>query len=510
MSATPFAGVIATRSRRALLATAAGVCAAAGFSPFGLPWLTGICLSSLFLIWLHTPAPREAALQGFLFGAGLFGAGATWVYVSLHDFGMMPAPLAAAATALFCAYLALFPALAGSIQARIGAPPAVQATLMAAPLWVLSEWMRGWLLTGFPWLAMGYSQIDTPFSGYAPVLGVYGVSLMLAMAAGSLAAAVAITSLPGRLAMLAIATALTGGGELLRRVEWVHAEGKPVQVAMIQGNILQSMKFEPAQYASTLVTYKRLVESSAAKLIVLPETAGPRFLDLVDPAYLEGLALFARSHQADILLGAPYRNRNGDYFNGVVNLGLTDMQFYAKSHLVPLGEFVPPEFKWILGVLRIPLSDFSAGSHPKPMRAAGELVGITVCYEDAFGEELIAQLPEASLLANLSNVAWFGDSLAPDQHLQISRMRALETGRYMLRATNTGVTAIIDQRGKVLAQLPQFTEGVLQASAQPHAGTTPYVRLGNRAVLATCVLLLLAALALCRRHFIGKRPTQTA
>ena len=477
-----------------MLATAAGACAAAGFSPFGLSWLTGLCLTGLMLIWLRTPTPREAALHGFLFGAGLFGAGATWIYVSLHEFGMMPAPLAAAATAFFCAYLALFPALTGSIQARIDAPPAVQATLMAPALWVLTEWMRGWLLTGFPWLAMGYSQIDTPFAGYAPVLGVYGVSLFLAIASGALAAACVIARVPARLSMLAITAVLIAGGALLRNVEWVSAAGAPVPVALIQGNIAQSTKFEPAQYASTLATYKRLVESSNAKLIVLPETALPRFLDLVDPAYLDGLAEFARRQQADILLGAPYRHRNGDYFNGVVNLGFSELQFYAKSHLVPLGEFVPPEFKWILGTLRIPLSDFSAGTHPKPMRAAGELVGITVCYEDAFGEELIAQLPEATLLANLSNVAWFGDSLAPQQHLQISRMRALETGRTMLRATNTGVTALIDERGKVIAQLPQFSEGVLHARAQPHGGTTPYVRVGNRAVLAACALALLAAL----------------
>ena len=506
MNATPFAGGLASRARRALLATVAGAAAAAGFSPFGLFWLTGLCLTALMLVWLRTPRPREAALHGFLFGAGLFGAGASWVYVSLNEFGMMPAPLAAAATALFCAYLALFPALAGSLQARIDAPPAVQATLMAPAFWVLTEWMRGWLLTGFPWLAMGYSQIDTPFAGYAPLLGVYGMSLLLALASGSLAAAWVIASRPARLALLAITAVLIGGGALLRNVEWVSAAGAPVPVALIQGNIPQNLKFEPGQYAATLATYQRLVESSSAKLIVLPETALPRFLDSVDPAYLEGLAGFARRQQADILLGAPYRNRNGDYFNGVINLGVTEPQIYAKSHLVPLGEFVPGEFKWILGTLRIPLSDFSAGTHPRPIRAAGERVGITVCYEDAFGEELIAQLPEASLLANLSNVAWFGDSLAPGQHLQISRMRALETGRTMLRATNTGVTAIIDERGKVIAQLPQFTEGILHASAQPHVGTTPYVRMGNRAVLAACALLLLAALifALWQHQSIGQ------
>ncbi len=438
-------------------------------------------------------------MQGFAFGIGLFGAGASWVYVSLHEFGMMPAPLAALTTAFFCAYLALFPALAGSLQARLELAPTLRATLLIPPLWVLAEWLRGWLLTGFPWLSMGYAQIDTPLSGYAPLLGVFGLSLLIAIAAGALAAAITVKSNYLRLGMLTLAAALFAGGALLRLVDWVTPDGEAVPVALIQGNIPQSMKFEPSQYAATLATYQRLIDASEAKLIVLPETAIPRFLDLVDPGYLDSLGDSARRQRADILLGAPFRNNSGSYFNGVVSLGTSDLQFYAKSHLVPLGEFVPPEFKWIMGTLRIPLSDFSAGTPARPLRAAGVRVGISVCYEDAFGEELIAQLPEATLLANLSNVAWFGDSLAPGQHLQISRMRALETGRNMLRATNTGVTAIIDERGTVLAQLPKFSEGVLLARAQPLGGATPYVRLGNRAVLGISILMLLVAVLLALR-----------
>jgi apolipoprotein N-acyltransferase len=480
--------------------------AVSGFSPAGLPWLTGICLVALFLIWLNTPAPREAAMNGFLFGLGLFGAGASWIYVSLHDFGMMPAPLAVAATAVFCVYLALFPALAGSLQARLEVRPWIQSTLLAPALWVLTEWLRSWLFTGFPWLAMGYSQIETPFSGYAPVFGVYGVSLTIALAAGALAAACTPTAPRTRQALVALAVVLMGAGALLRALDWVSPHGDPVPVALIQGNIPQSMKFEPGQYAATLAIYKRLVNASRAQLIVLPETAIPRFLDQVDPSYLDSLAAHARHQGGDLLLGAPFRTSDGKFFNGVVNLGLTELQFFAKSHLVPLGEFVPPEFKWIVNVLHIPLSDFSQAMRPKPILAAGERVGITICYEDAFGEELIAQLPEATLLANLSNVAWFGDSLAPGQHLQISRMRAIESGRYMLRATNTGVTAIIDERGNVISQLPLFTEGVLHGKAQPFVDATPYVRVGNYLVLATCLLLLIAGMwiAMCH-HFVPRK-----
>ena len=497
--------ILATRWQRALLALAAGVGAVSGFSPTGLPWLSGACFTALILVWLRTPAPREAALNGFLFGAGFFGTGTSWVYISLHQFGMMPAPLAATTTVLFCAYLALFPALTGSLQARLEAPPWVRATLLAPPLWVLTEWMRGWLLTGFPWLSVAYSQIDTPFSGYAPLLGVYGVSLASMLAAGSLAAACLPGPLRTRQTLLAITVILIGSGAILREINWVRAHGEPVPVALIQGNIPQNLKFEPAHYASTLATYARLIEASPAQLIVLPETAVPRLLDLVDPAYLDGLTELARRRGGDVLLGAPFRNNSGSYFNGVINLGHSGLQFYAKSHLVPLGEFVPPEFKWIVTMLHIPLSDFSPGLRPRPLLAAGERIGVTVCYEDAFGEELIAQLPEATLLANLSNVAWFGDSLAPGQHLQISRMRAIETGRFMVRATNTGVTAIISERGHVNAQLPLFTEGVLQGKAQPFVNATPYVRVGNNLALAICAMSLAAGIFIfVRRRTISR------
>ena len=249
-----------------------------------------------------------------------------------------------------------------------------------------------------------------------------------------------------------------------------------------------------------LATYARLIESSRARLIVLPETAIPRYLDAVDPRYIEHLEQLARSRGADILVGVPWRDASQRYFNGAVSLGASKTQFYAKSHLVPLGEFVPGEFGWIVSVLKIPLSDFSRGGPQRPMALAGERVAVNICYEDAFGEEIIRQLPEATLLANLSNVAWFGRSLAPDQHLQMSRMRALETGRMMLRATNTGVTAIIGPKGEVIAAMPQYEEGVLEGQAQGYAGATPYVRWGNIPVLLLAFAMLLATLIRARRR----------
>jgi len=475
-------------------AFAAGAVAVAGFAPVGWSVLEPLALGFLFYLWLRTDSPRRAALFGFAFGLGHFLVGVSWIYVSLHDFGAMPAPLAALATALYCAYLALFPALVGSLQARLGAGPAVRLLLLIPALWTLAEWLRGWLLTGFPWLVAGYSQIDTPLAGFAPLAGVYGVSFALVLLAG-LIVLLATGGGRARIGAAAGVVVLLAAGAALRSVEWTAPAGDPIKVALIQGNIAQSLKFEPGRYAQTLDTYRRLVLGTDAQLIVLPETAIPRFLNTVDARYLEELARHARSNRGDILLGVPLVERGGGFTNSVVTLGSSPPQRYSKSHLVPLGEFVPPEFGWIVSVLRIPLSDFQRGTdRPEPLVVGGARVAVNICYEDAFGEEIIRQLPQATLLANVSNVAWFGDSLAPEQHLQISRMRAVETGRTMLRATNTGVTAIIDRRGAVVARLPTFTEGVLNGSVQQYTGATPYTRYGNVPVLILAALLVLGIL----------------
>ena len=484
-------------------AIAAGAAAVAGFAPLDWSLLAPVALAFLFYLWVSTDSPRRAALLGYAFGLGHFGTGVSWIYVSLHDFGDMPVPLAAIATALYCGYLALFPALVGSLQARAGVGRAARLLLVIPALWMLAEWLRGWLLGGFPWLALGYAQIDTPLAGYAPLVGVYGLSFAAAMLAGLLvllATGGAGVSLRQRAAVRLGAAAgiavILSGGTALRGIEWTAPAGKPITVALVQGNIAQSLKFDPRRYAETLDTYLALVEDASARLIVLPETAIPRFLDAVDPAYLDALALRAREQGGDLLLGVPTSDRAGRYYNSVVSLGVSPAQIYSKSHLVPLGEFVPPEFGWIVKILSIPLSDFTPGpARPEPIAAAGERVAVDICYEDAFGEEIIRQLPQASLLVNASNVAWFGDSLAPAQHLQISRMRALETGRPMLRATNTGVTAIVDAHGRVAGRLPQFTQGVLEGTVQGRTGATPYVRFGNAPALVLALAALLAALA---------------
>jgi apolipoprotein N-acyltransferase len=355
---------------------------------------------------------------------------------------------------------------------------------------MLAEWLRLWVFTGFPWLATGYSQLDGPLSGFAPVFGVYGVSFVSALVAGLIALAITERGIALVIAPVA-AVLLVATGYGLGRVDWTDAAGEPLAVSLLQGNVPQEMKFVEGRYEKTLESYADLAQRQPARLIVMPETAIPRFLDTVSPAYLARLDAIAKKNQGDMLVGVPARDPAGRYFNGVISLGSAPAQSYAKSHLVPFGEFIPPGFGWIIAILKIPLSDFHpGGADQKPISVAGQRVAVNICYEDAFGEEIIRQLPEATLLANVSNVAWFGDSLAPEQHLDMSRMRAIETGRPMLRATNTGVTAIIDARGNVTARLPVFTEGALGGSVTGRRGATPYIRAGNYPVVVLCLAIL--------------------
>ena len=478
----------------------AGAAAVLGFSPFDFFPATLAALAVLVHLWVRAPTPQCAFRLGFFFGLGLYGAGVSWVYISLHRFGAMPMPLAAAATLGFCAFLALFPALAGWIQARIArdsaAPVALRATLLIPASWMLVEWSLSWFLTGFPWLALGYTAIDDPLSGFAPVGGVYAVSLALAVAAGLLWC-IALGNVHRTRWIAAGCLALVlACGYGLRTTQWTDPVGEPLRVALLQGNVPQEMKFDPARYERTLETYARLAEQGNAggnaRLIVLPETAVPRFLDLVERPFLERLKAAAVRNGGDLLLGVPVRTAEGGYLNSVISLGISPSASYNKVHLVPFGEFVPPGLGWIVRVLSIPLADFSRGApDQRPMAIAGQRVAVNVCYEDAYGAEIIRQLPEATLLVNMSNVAWFGDSLAPAQHLQIARMRALETGRVYLTAANTGISAAIWPDASVRQQMKQFVQGRIDFEVRGYGGATPYVRLGDW----PAVLLALLALA---------------
>jgi apolipoprotein N-acyltransferase len=495
----------AVTAARLAAAFALGAVSVAGFGDWPLFPLPLASLAALLWLWARAPSARAAAWLGLAFGAGLFLVGVSWVYVSLHRFGGMPLPLAALATVLFCCLvLGAFPAAVGYAQATLVAPPPARWMLVVPALWTLAEWLRGWLFTGFPWLALGYSQADGPLAGFGSVIGAFGVSFLAAAIAG---AAVTLVLARGRarIVALGVIAVVAIGGWALRTIEWTTRHGEPLAVSLLQGNIPQELKFVPGRYESTLETYARLAEHTKGRLIVLPETAIPRFLGDVDPAYLDRLKALAASRDGDALVGVPVLDQDGRYYNAVVSLGASPSQVYAKSHLVPFGEFVPPGFGWVVALLKIPLGEFARGAETQPpLAVAGERVAINICYEDAFGEEIIRPLPEATLLVNMSNVAWFGDSLAPAQHLRIARMRSLETGRFMLRATNTGVTAIVAPDGAVVARLPSFTEGVLEGRVEGRAGSTPYVTLGNTpAVLAALAIVCWAVVSARRGR--GKR-----
>jgi len=475
----------------------AGAATVLGFSPFDFFPVLLAAFAVLAHFWIGARTARAAFGLGFWFGLGMFAAGVSWVYVSLHRFGAMPAPLAAVATLGFCALLALFPACAGALQALPRVPAWARAALTIPATWTLLEWLRSWILTGFPWLSAGYAAIDWPLAGYAPIAGVHAVSFATLASAGLLWC---IARGHGRWGALAVLVAVVLAGAALRGIEWSAPLARELRVSLLQGNVAQDLKFDPARYARTLDTYARLAEESRARLIVLPETAIPSFLDRVDPEYLQRLETVARRNGGDLLLGVPLRSGADRYYNSVISVGVSPRQAYHKVHLVPFGEFVPPGFGWITRILSIPLSDFSRGGlAQQPLAVAGERIAVNICYEDAFGAEIARQLPAATILVNVSNVAWFGDSLAPAQHLQIARMRALETARVLLAATNSGITAAIGRDARVLAQLPQFVEGRLDVAVRGHTGATVFVRYGDWLALGLCVLALAASLVLARR-----------
>lgn len=477
-----------------------------GFAPFNYFLIPVLTLAGLFMLILRQSSATSAMLLAFCFGLGKFGIGSSWIYISLHTYGGMPEVSATLATFLFCAYLALFPALFGGICWRYRYPGISFHVLFVPAIWLASEWLRGTVLTGFPWLAIGYSQAPNGFlAGYAPIVGVYGVSTLVALTAAMLLAIVT-TRWTSKIVSTAILVLTWAAGAYLQQVDWTTPIAAPFRVALLQGNIPQDLKWRPDQLNDTLDTYYSLVKQSDAPLIVMPETAMPLHSDQLPMAYAAKLKELATDKRADIIVGivekVPARD-GATYFNSAVSIGPSASHSYRKHHLVPFGEYIParPLLAWVLNLLHIPLTDMSAGeAMQSPMLLSVGKVAVDICFEDVFGEEIIHAVPDAHLLVNLSNLAWFGDSLALPQHLQIAQMRALETGRYMLRATNTGMTAIINERGRILAHAKPHETMVLTGMAQGFTGNTPYATFGNAPVLVWSALGILLGVWIRARH----------
>jgi apolipoprotein N-acyltransferase len=483
---------------RLALAAFAGAAGVAAFAPLSWFPLAPVVLAVLFGLCAGAASPRAAAALGFAFGMGLFACGVSWIYVSLHEFGGMPAPMAAVAVVLFCAYLSLFPAAVAALFASLRSGRLMRDALTAGAAWTLFEWLRGWLLSGFPWLVFGNSQTPpSPLAGFAPVVGIYGISFLVAFLGAALG--LAVRAARGWL-LPALATGVAAAfGAILLQVEWTQPAGAPISVRLLQPNIPQSLKWQADLVEHWLRENLEMVEANPAQLVVLPETTLPLSSDELPPGYAERLESAAREMGGNVLFGIFTREEVGGrsrYFNSALSIGVDPQQRYRKSHLVAFGEYSPPGLSWIYRWLSIPMSDQSPGpAGQAPLELAGHRIAVNICYEDAFGEEITASLPEATILLNLTNTAWFGRSLAQPQHLQMSRMRALESGRFMVRATNTGVTAVISPAGEVVARLPEFEKGALTATVGGFAGLTPYARLGNHPAIGLALLVVLLALA---------------
>jgi apolipoprotein N-acyltransferase len=486
-----------------LLALAGGGLLPLAFAPFELAPLALIGPALLLWVWQHGE-PRRGLWRGWLFGLGMFGVGTSWVHVSIHEYGHTGLPLSIALTALLVAYLALFPAALGFGFRRLFPNPGHWANLAAFPAaWTLFEGLRGWLFTGFPWLDLGYSQLGWPLSGLAPVLGVAGVSWALALSAALGLALLQHRAARVRAALLAAFALLWGSAAGLGQVAWTQAVGVPLRVALLQGNIPQDLKWAPEQRRETVKLYLRLTfENEQRDLVVWPETALPVYRHQAEEM-LADLDADLRKSDTAALIGMPTMDPDGKrYYNSLLALG-TGQGLYHKRHLVPFGEYLPLDhlLRGLINFFSLPMSDFSAGVRRQPpLRVKGIPIAPSICYEVAYPEEVRDWLPAAQMLVSVSNDAWFGHSIGPFQHLQIAQMRALEGGRYLLRATNTGLTAIIDERGELRAQAPQFAVAALPGEAQPRVGATPFVRWGATPVWLGALLVLALALARCRRN----------
>lgn len=481
------------------LALIAGALLACAFAP--LEWWPLAVLSPAALMWLIDGASRRrAAWSGFCFGAGTFGLGTWWLYVSVHGFGGAPLWLTGLVVLGLVAIMALYHALLAYLAVRFLPAGGAWRYLVGLPaLWLLIEWLRGWFLSGFPWLTLGESQTDTWLRGFAPVGGMYGVSALLLLGSGAI---VALLRGPRRLRLPALGLLLLPWpiALALTRVSWVHPDGPPVSVAVLQGAIPQDQKWQADNIEPTQELYTRLNdEALGSQLIVWPESALPELANDV-PQYLGQLYSRAREHGSDVVMGIIRADDEDTYFNSIMTLS-DRVHFYSKHHLVPFAEYfpVPPFVRSWLRLMSLPYSDFTAGPADQPaVPAAGTWLSLSICYEDAYNSAGLSALRQARVLVNVTNDAWFGRSWARFQHFQISRMRAIEVQRPLVRAANDGISALVGPRGEVLARAPEYIPTVLRGSVQPLAGLTPFARLGNALVLLPAFLA--AGLAVRAAH----------
>jgi len=467
------------------------------FEPFGWSLLAPLLLLPLLHICL-TVAPRDAAGHAFWYGFGLFLTGTYWIYISVHVYGNAALWIAVLLMVGLALLMASLVAVGGWLISRLSEGEPWQLLLIGPAAWALVEWTRSWILTGFPWMALGYGQIDAPIAGWAPVIGVYGVSFMLVVSAAAIIATVRAATGRGRLIGIAAVLVpwLTGG--VLALVDWTEPDGEPLRATILQAGVSQDKKWDREQLLPIMEYYHSATLSAAdSDIVVWPEVAIPALQDQVE-SFIARVETDARMSGQTVLFGilerSFERSADGRIYNSVMLIGAAERQSYRKRHLVPFGEYfpVPPSVREWMKMQNLPHADLARGDEIQPLLTAadGTRFGVAICYEDAYAAEQRYALPEAGILINVSNDAWFGDSIAPHQHLEIARMRSLEFGRPALRSTNTGISAFIAADGALLQTGRQFAPELMTADVQPHRGMTPYAGGGDWPIIGLCLAIL--------------------
>ena len=494
----------------AALAAGGGLLHTASFAPTNA-WPLQIAGLVLLALALAEAPPRRAAVLGWLFGFAWLASGFWWLYISLHDFGGLIAPLAALAIALLAAALALYYALAAALWVRLRGPSLLLNGVLFAACWLLAELARGTLFTGFPWIAGGYAHTDGPLAAWAPWIGVYGIGALAAwMAAGAALAWRARKRTAHALALVALPIAVVLG-VLVLPSDFTRSSGS-LAVTLLQSNVAQDSKFEGDQIARVLQWHHKALAEARGALVLTPESSIPLPLNLLDNDTLAALRVpFAQGDRA-ALVGLFTGSDAAGYTNSLIALSAASdpssstYYRYGKRHLLPFGEFIPPGFGWFVQALNIPIGDQAHGTSIEPLVVGGQRVRPLICYEDLFGEDIVSSVVgdgAATILANSTNLAWFGAAMVQDQHLQFSRMRALELQRPIVRATNTGATAVVDHRGRVVERLPPLVQGALEAAVEGRIGATPYARWAaawGLWPLALAAAFVIAAAAWVQRH----------
>ncbi len=473
----------------------AGLLIPFGFAPFHLPGLTILGIGLLYA-QLQLQTQRHSFLTGFAFGVGFFGFGVSWVYVSIHQYGHLNPVLSALITLLFIVYLALYLGLFTSIYTRLNTRKISRllSCFLFSALWCLSEYLRSTVVGGFPWLLLGFGQIDTPLQYLLPIIGVYGVSFLTCLAAAFLVTGMRAAS-KNRTVWIAAFVGIMLIPTILKHHQWTTVSKTPVSVGVIQANLSMRDKWDEALFWQLLQHYKKGIDQLIGKktLIVMPESAIPLPANYVSD-FLESIHLQAKHAKSSILLGIPQpiiTEEETHYSNSVLALG-TAQGSYLKQHLVPFGEFIPQPFERLTRWLALPSSNLTPGKSKQPLiRVRNHPIATLICYELAYPQLLRKQLPEAEWIVSVSDDGWFGHSLAMYQQLQISQVLSLQTGRFQVVANNDGLSSLIDAQGKITASLPAFQAGILETDVYSADGLTPWVYFGDMPILLINILIVI-------------------